>query len=185
MKYLTLSTSENKFTFTCPIFNVNTQMAACTKLRELIWKGRSPSVRRGCQACMRASKCPAAEIVRRISFGRGKVADDYGSTEPIHGKLRKDVLERIHRTIVTDTVLNEFGVSSAERLLIESSIERIGKMIGAAPLPTDGYRRTVFEEKPSKTKPKRAKESAPINQPKDSVSEAAMSGNLAAAVNEE
>ena len=101
------------------------------------WMGEKIEVRRGCQACMTASKCPAAEIVRQISYGRGTVPDDYGSSEPVTGKIRKNVLEKIANVIVPDRVLNEYGVPEAERDLIMSASERIRKSIGLAPSPSD------------------------------------------------
>jgi hypothetical protein len=53
----------NQFSFTCPVFNVETKLSVCIKLRDLVWRGSRPDVRKGCQACMSAGKCPAATIL--------------------------------------------------------------------------------------------------------------------------
>jgi hypothetical protein len=180
--YVTLDESINQFEFVCPVFNVQTKMRHCTKLRDLVYSGARPDVRKGCQACISASKCPAAEIVRRISYGKGQVPDDYGSRTSVVGKLRKDVLEKIHRVIVMERTLNEFAVPDAERQLIDGASDRIGKMVGAAPLPSDDgppsrnfATETAAPKKPRKTKPQADNSNNAIN-------EAAATGDLAAAV---
>lgn len=180
-QYLTLD-NDNAFQFVCPIFNVTTKMSLCMKLRELVWMGKRPEVRTGCQACMSSGKCPAAAIVSKISYGR-EVPDEYGSKEPILGKLRKDILERIHRPIVLEKTLNEFRVPPAERELIATASERIGKMIGAAPLPsTDGPpSRSAFDSETAAPKPPR--KAKPKADNSNQINQAARSGDLAAAIN--
>jgi hypothetical protein len=184
-QYLTLD-NDNQFQFSCPIFNVTTKMSLCMKLRELVWMGKRPDVRKGCQACMSAGKCPAAAIVSKISYGRD-APDEYGSKTPVTGKLRKDILERVHRPMVLEKTLNDFEVPAAERELIAGASDRIGKMIGAAPLPsTDGPpsrsafgAETATPKSPRKATPKAENTNTPTN----AVNDAAASGNLAAAIN--
>lgn len=179
-RYLTLDTIKNQFRFTCPIFNVETQMRHCVQLRDMVYYGGSAPVRKGCQACIKSGKCPASEIVRRISFHRN-VPDDYGSVTPVTGKLRRDVLEKVHRVIVQDRHLNEAQVSDPERLLIASASDRIGKMIGAAPLPSDdGAPRSTFES--ATAAPKKRRSAPKTEKSNNRVNEAAASGDLAAAV---
>lgn len=179
--YLTLD-NDNQFQFACPIFNVTTKMSLCMKLRELVWMGKRPDVRKGCQACMSAGKCPAAAIVSKISYGRD-VPDEYGSKTPIVGKLRRDILERVHRPMVLEKTLNDFSVPPAERDLIAGASERIGKMIGAAPLPsTDGPpSRSAFDTETAA--PKQPRKARPKADNSNKVNEAARTGDLAAAIN--
>jgi hypothetical protein len=167
---LTLDDKANQFEFVCPIFNVQTKMRLCMTLRELFWMGKKPDVRKGCQACMRSSKCPAAAIVNKISYSSQRPApDEYGSTQPVVGKLRKDILERILLPIVLERTMDEFGVPEPERQMIRTSSDRIAKMVGAAPI--DG------EDRP-------ATRAAPAKKTKSTVNRAAAaSGDLAAAVN--
>lgn len=181
--YITLDESINQFEFVCPIFNVQTKMRHCTKLRDIVFGGGRPEVRKGCQACITASKCPAAEIVRRISYGKGQVPDDYGSRTPVVGKLRKNVLEKIHRVIVMERTLNDHRVPDAERQLIAGASERIGKMLGAAPLPGDDgpAPRTFAQEAAAPKKPRKARSQA--DNSNDALTKAAATGDLAAAVN--
>jgi hypothetical protein len=181
-QYVTLDDNRNLFSFVCPIFEVTTKISMCFKLRELFWAGNKPEVRKGCQACMRAGKCPAAAIVSQRRPDGRSWQDDYASDTPVVGKIRKDVLERIQRPIVVEAHYREFPVSDAERLKIESSSDRIGKMIGAAPLPTtDGpsYSRNFAET----AAPKKPRKSAPKADNTNKINEAAASGDLAAAIN--
>lgn len=176
--YTLMSDNRNQFSFQCPIFEVTTKISLCFKLREMFWAGNKPDVRKGCQACMRANKCPAAAITAK-KYPQGKSwQDEYASDEPVIGKIRRDILERIHRPMVLERTLNEFGCSDAERLKIATASERIGKMIGAAPLPDD--------DAPSYSA--RA-EAAPVAKKRrastktTAIKSAAASGDLAAAVN--
>lgn len=132
MEFLSAS-MRNKATFTCPIFGVDTQMRACVMLRDKIYAGQRVEVRRGCQACITASKCPAANIVRRISFGLTNATDEVSSETVTHVKLPADVLEEILPVIVTDMSLSRHGVGPEERRLIESANDRIAKQIETAP----------------------------------------------------
>lgn len=181
-QYLTLA-DENQFQFVCPIFNVETKMRLCNTLRDLVYAGRPPAVRKGCQACMRAGKCPAAQIITRISFGAGKVGDDYGATEPTVGKLRQDVLERIAPVIVLESVLNSMQVPDAERELIATANDRIQAQLKSAPKPSGEFvsRAVKSEFGSSARKRSTPKPKAPANT-NTAINAAAASGDLAAAI---
>ncbi|SCW95732.1 hypothetical protein [Ancylobacter rudongensis] len=178
--------SDNQFSFICPIFNVATRMAACMKLRDLVWKGKGPDVRKGCQACMKSSKCPAAAIVDRIHYGGKDVADDYGSDQPVMGKLGADVLDRIRRVIVQDVHIQQCGVPPEEQQLILSANPRIDEQLKTA--PTDGkakrYVASDYEETPRRRapKPKSAPQDIASPAPSSRVNDAARTGDLAAAI---
>lgn len=182
--YVTLDEEQNQFQFVCPIFNVQTPMRHCTKLRDLVYRGVRPEVRKGCQACIMSGKCPASEIVRKISFGKGQVPDDYGSKTPVVGKIRKDVLERIHRVMVLDKTMNDYSVPASERELILSASDRIGKMIGAAPLPSGDapVSRSAFDGHSSAPAPKKRKSAPKPDNTNTRINDAAATGDLAAAV---
>jgi len=176
-RYQTLS-RENQFRFVCPIFNTEVKFAQCLQIRDAVYNAKELAVRKGCQACVKDSKCPASEVVRKISFGGGNVPDDYGSTTPVTGKVRKDVLEKIAPIIVMQRTLDNLGVGSAERALIASSSERIRKIAGIAALPSEGYSAPRTASAPAKRAPKKA---APKS---DTINQAAATGDLAAAVSQ-
>lgn len=132
MRYETLDPT-NQFTFTCPVFNAETRISACIKLREKVWRGERVEVRMGCQACMSAGKCPTAHIVQRMAMSNAPLEDSYAAREPRSGKLLANVLERILPVVVTESNLVRFGVSDVERDLIAGANDRILKQLGSAP----------------------------------------------------
>lgn len=178
MNYLTLDET-NQFTFTCPIFNAETKMSSCVKLRDMVWKGKRHDKRRGCQACMVDSKCPVAFIVQRISMAgmRNKQPDDYGSVTPVKGKLRKDVLERIHPVMLLPSTLRSFDPSATEIAMIESSNERIAAQLQSAPGASSGYKARSDAIKSARLETPKAK-------PKElsKIEQAAATGDLSAAL---
>lgn len=177
--YILMSDPRNQFSFTCPVFEVTTKIALCFKLRDMFWAGAKPEVRRGCQACMRAGKCAAAAISSK-KYPAGKTwQDEYASDEPVQGRIRKDILERIHRPMVMERTLNEFGCSDAERLKIATASDRIGKMLGAPALPGDDD-----DHVPTRTAPAGSAVKKRRSAPKPTaINHAAATGDLAAAVN--
>lgn len=174
---------ENQFSFTCPIFNASTKIAACIQLRDLVWAGKRVDKRLGCQACMRSSKCPATLIVDRIMRSRHEVDDSYGSAEPVNGKLRVDVLEYIRPIVVLENDLNRYGVSSGERILISSANERIDQMLKTAPT---GAGRSIPRSQVTFTAPTKRTASKPTPAPvtDTGINVAAASGDMSAAINE-
>lgn len=172
-QYLTFS-PQNQLSFVCPIFNVSTKMAACLKLRELVWRGKTPDVRKGCQACMKSSKCPAAAIVQKISYT--KAPDAYGSLTPVEARLDDAILGRILPVVVQEAHLNLCDVPAAERALIETANARIEKQMVSAPKqPIAARRRAVAKVDTPKA--------APAPSVPNAIQDAAASGDLAAAIN--
>ncbi len=181
--YLTLS-GDNQFQFTCPVFNANTKMAACVALREAVWMGKTVAKRQGCQAAMNCSMCPAAAIVKQISYGHGLVSDDYGSKEPKMGKLHADVLERIRNVIPIERELSRFTLSDAERQLLLTAKERIDSQLKTAP-GANGKSTAFVEPKKQATflrEPTEARK-APTNTQNEAINRAAMTGDMTAAIN--
>lgn len=124
---LTLS-PRNQFVFVCPIFQVQSRMSVCMTLRELVWRGKRPEKRQGCQACMHANKCPINTIVWRMIREKD---DPYGSVEPKLGKLQDRDLDRIDRVLVPDRIMNQFALSDSERRLIVEANQNAGKRVRA------------------------------------------------------
>lgn len=182
MRYLTLDTERNKFRFVCPIFNAETSMAACVLLRNMSMGGKPGGKRRGCQACIMSSKCPAAAIVSRIIYGK-EVPDDYGSDTPVKGKLRQGVLKRIHRTIVQEKHMTACGISDVERQLIATANDRIAKMLETAPPDSNEVAPRHSVSARSTSKPRKAP--AVKKTTNEVVMNAAMTGDMTAAINAE
>ena len=124
---LTLS-DDNQFSFICPIFDVQTKMAACMTLRELVWRGEKPAVRKGCQVCMHANKCPVNTIIWDMIRSPGN--DPYGSETPKVGKLQERHLAAIERVKVPDKMIEramEQGLPPAEVAKIRKSNDMAAK----------------------------------------------------------
>lgn len=189
--YLTLS-PKNAFSFVCPVFDVETKLAACTTVRETVWMGKpvmnrdGKEVRIGCQAAMRCGMCPAAAIVKEISFGGGRISDDHGSVEPKKGKLHARILERIVNVSPVDMFLKPFNLSAGERDRLMTARSRIAEQLKTA--PGAGNRKTAFIE-PKRTAmtpvnprkkaiPTEATETVP-----NAIAKAAMTGDMTAALN--
>jgi hypothetical protein len=174
-QYLTLGYT-NQATISCPIFGVETKLAACMKLRDKVWQGQNPPIRKGCQACMSANKCPAAQIVNTMIYGKKENADTYGSHEPKNIKLRDNILERILPVVVRPETMRKFGVSDQEQALIETANDRIRKQMVSAP----------SSEKESSYSPKRSAKPKATPKPTAEVNtaraEAARSGDMSAAI---
>lgn len=174
----------NRFAFVCPIMATEVEIRTCVLLREKVYSGHRVDGRRGCQACIRSSKCPAAEIVRRIAFGTTDMTEHCVSAERVVGKIPADVLERIAPIMVRDVDMNGFGVPSTEVALIHSSRDRIEAQIATAPRERASSRKTSVDQ----SRPARAQRPAkPIVMPETTstthIEKAAATGDLAAALN--
>lgn len=123
----------NQATFNCPIFDATTRVAGCVLLRDKLYRGDHIETRKGCQACISASKCPMAAIVSKMAFGKSDVGDDMGDLEPRTARLPADILGAIMPIMVMDTTLTRFRVSDGERLLIATANIRIEKQLLTAP----------------------------------------------------
>lgn len=175
----------NQFKFTCPLFNTKTRMGACVQLRFMFYAGLKTEVRRGCQAAMACNKCPAAEMVRRYSFNKTWDNDHHGSKTPKDGKLMLSLLERIRPVMMRDNILDQYRVPDAERALLLTANSRIEEQMKTAPGKPS---RSASDFEPIKSQPRprselvqaRPKPVAPIP---SSINEAAITGDLAAAIN--
>lgn len=121
---LTLDES-NQLHVICPIFQAETPIAACFKLRELVWCGQAPVQRQGCQACMRASKCP----INNILWGmiRKPDSDPYGSRTKKVVQFHTEDLERIARVVVPEKLLESYSLSDKELVMIKRANAAAGQ----------------------------------------------------------
>lgn len=176
--YLTLS-SKNQFSFHCPIFDTETKMAACMKLREIVWRGQKVDVRQGCQAAMKCSMCPAAALVSLYIYNHGWDNDFHGSAELKKGKLHALVLDKVARVMPIDRIVNQHNLSQREKELLYSTRDRIEAQLKSAP----GERpdRASDYEPPKRQKKAAKKSAAPA--PAAAITEAAKTGDIAAAIN--
>lgn len=182
---LSLSMS-NRFSFTCPIFEAKVEMRACVVLRDKVYGGKRLETRRGCQACIASSKCPAAEIVRRFAFNAPDVTDHCSSVEEKHGRLPADVLERIAPVLVRESDLASRNVTQDERDQIASSRERIEQQILTAPRERVEPRRLAISSssEPRRPSQKAAERVSDVEATTPTtINKAAATGDLAAALN--
>lgn len=168
----------NRFSFTCPIFGAAVELRGCLALREKVWRGESQPIRQGCQACMRASKCPIVPMMQ--SMMREK-SDPYFSLEPKLGHLAADLVKRIANVVVPDAILKLFDIPQRQRDLILETNGQLGakKLKGISNLeevefssPSDSHR------DPPERKSKAVKTEEP-----DALLVAAATGDLSAAIN--
>jgi hypothetical protein len=163
-KQIATYSPQNRFSFTCPIFNVATEIRLCLHLRDLLWAGKRQDARRGCQACLHDSKCPIVPMVSQIT--RTGQDPGYYAAEPRHGSLKPELLARTENVVVMDKTLLNFDVGDAERKAILRANEMAGKN---AP--------HVERSAPRKSKP--------IAKAIETVIDAAKSGDLGAAISGE
>lgn len=183
--YLTLLPS-NRFAFTCPVFDAKVEMRTCVHIRDKVYRGQRLQTRRGCQACIASSKCPAAEIIRRIAFGASDATDHCGSVEEKHGRLPADVLERVSRVLVKESDLMAFNVPTGERECINSATARIEAQMATAPREKVEARRAMTSDEPAprRSAPKPVQRgSAPRTTEPTTINKAAATGDLTAALN--
>lgn len=113
----------NQFIITCPVFNSKTKIAACFTLREHVWRGNKPEVRKGCQMCMRFGKCPVNNIIWDMIRTPG--LDPYHSDVPREGRLQEKHIAQIERVVIPERDLEraiERGdISPVEAKLMKAS----------------------------------------------------------------
>lgn len=182
-KRVSLDDARNRFSFTCPLFDSNTQMRHCTKLRDLVYVGKRPPYRKGCQAAIHSSKCPAAAMISLYIWDKTFDNDSHGSLEPKQGRLRAEVLEKVQRVMILPSTLDKFGVPAVERLKLEGANERIAEQLKGAPgkhgsRASDGdiEERTVAPRRKAPARP------TPRSEP-SAITTAAETGDLSAAIN--
>lgn len=177
--YMSLS-DQNQFSFTCPTFNAKIRMGSCTMLRDLVWRGRGPEKRKGCQAAMTCGLCPAATMVSLYCFNNSWKNDHHGSATPVDGKLHSQVLAKIAYNVPVDSMIRHYELSPAEETLLYSAGERIREQLKTA--PGDFKHREDSADHGSATKKRRVKAAAPAKD--TTVNNAAATGDLAAAINQ-
>jgi len=92
---------DNQFRFVCPIFGAEVAMRECMSLRDLQYKGQGPEIRKGCQACISAQKCPIVHVLREIGPG----VDPYYSPTPKVGKLSDHIMRSIAPIVVPESTM--------------------------------------------------------------------------------
>lgn len=163
---------DNKFQFKCPVFEAPTKVAACVKLRDMVWKGERPEKRQGCQVAMRCGTCPIAHLVQYKAFSKSD-GSNYYAEQPVMGRLDKDILTRIQPVLNTASVMSYFSLSPGEIKMLNTSGQRIAAMIGKAPAAK------------AETKVKRSvKKTAKVEEKPVVQSKAAATGDLSAAIND-
>jgi len=173
-KYLFLS-PQNKALIQCPIFNATVKVASCVTLRDKVWRNEQIAVRKGCQACMRSSKCPVAEMVRRAAFNLSATNDHLGSREEKIVPIEHDLLARIRPVIVMNTHIRDLDVPAIEQQLIATANKRIDAAMQKAP---QAVKQSAIIRSPRR--PNKTKVTSPV--PNERLKDAALTGNLAAAI---
>lgn len=177
----TLSES-NQFVFTCPIFHTKTKIAACFTLRELVWRGEKPEVRKGCQMCMATNKCPINNILKDMM--RTDDLDPYHSDVPKEGKLKDRHIAQIERVTISpkmiERAIGNGTISPVEAKLMQQANDMAKKVA------SQGVRNASemsLDEVAPKTRTPRQKMLETADEPLDATILAATTGNMAAAVN--
>jgi hypothetical protein len=177
--YVSLS-HENKFSFTCPVFNAETRMGACVELRDITMGGGVFPKRKGCQAAIKCSMCPAAAMVSMYWQNKNWKNDHHGSLEPKKGRLHAQVLERVARVMAYKGFYKHIDVSAREEELLQSAGERIREQLKTAPGETTDRFVDLDDAPKRRAKPKAA---APAPKTNDALSKAAQTGDMSAALN--
>jgi hypothetical protein len=175
---LTLS-PENQLLITCPIFNSNTKIAGCFQLHGLYMRGEGPPVRRGCQVAMAAGKCPVNVILKDMLR---KDDDPYHSVTAKLGNLAPDILDRIAPVLVLERHIERANLPPAEAAALMKANEdaRSGiRKVVKAKRKIDPTPDQMVAMQPSVLK------TSTETKPAAAVMEAAKSGDMAAAINEE
>ena len=106
----------NQLQVICPIFQAETSIAVCFKLREIVWRGGRPEQRQGCQACMQANKCPINNIIWEMI--RKPDIDPYWSATKKVVQFKDHDLEKIARVTVSERIMDRYQLSEKELLMI-------------------------------------------------------------------
>lgn len=114
----------NQLYVVCPIFQAETSIAVCFKLRELVWRGERPQQRQGCQVCMKASKCPINNIIWEMI--RKPDIDPYWSTTKKVVQFRDHDLEKIARVVVPEKMMDGYTLTDKEALMIRRANAQAG-----------------------------------------------------------
>lgn len=176
---------ENQFHFACPIFGAETSMASCMTLHDMVWMGRKPDQRKGCQLCMKVNKCPVHHIIGDMMRTD---SDPYHSVERKTGKLSDRHMAAIERILVSDkeidTALENGRLSNMEAKKIREANQTTHELTASVKtrrdpndMPLDDMPAVKYHRKP-----KIADTEAPVGFSSE-ISNAAMTGDLSAALN--
>lgn len=124
----------NQFSIICPIFHEEALLADCFKLRDLVWAGKKPAERCGCQIALTAGKCPVPAILQKLQRSPG--LDPYASNVPVVGKLDDDVLRRIAPVIVREAAIEASRCTPEEKAALLDANDRARSGAVAAPVRT-------------------------------------------------
>ena len=174
---------DNKMTFTCPIFDAPTPVRSCVKLQNMVYMGKRPEVRLGCQACISASKCPIDHVVRAFAYNRATEEHDLSSVDPATGKLPAIILERVLPVAVMDHTLTVYRVSEPERVMIRSANERIEQQLATAPRSKGNSTRVRKSTQAPAPRKKIVDPPSVAPAVASTIKSAAESGDLSAAIN--
>ena len=169
----------NQFKFVCPVFKVETKIATCFKLRDMVYMGKRPEQRVGCQVCIHTSKCPVPHILNEMV----RTGDDpyYSATEKA-GQLHPRHVARIARIQVLPKYLEAWPVSEKERALLLKANEDAKSQSRLTPDTATGRFEDIQEPVRRTRRKKVEAESAPER--RSSLADAMARGsNLATAVN--
>lgn len=113
-------TPGNMARINCPIFGLEVELRGCFRLKELWMRGQAPSdKRRGCQACMKSSMCPAYHMTRMM-----EARNDFYSAEQETITIPRRVLERIGPIAVLPGAFEQYNVPPNERARIDAWVNR-------------------------------------------------------------
>lgn len=98
--------ADNLTSLPCPIFGAEVELRQCLGLRDAQFKGRRVEARKGCQACITSSKCPAASLVQYMDERHDDV---YYSATPKTMNWQPDHLARVSRIVVPQSTLTRFA----------------------------------------------------------------------------
>ena len=174
----------NQFVFSCPVFNVNTKIAACFELREQVWRGNKLEVRKGCQVCMRTDKCPINHILKDMM--RSSDIDPYHSDVMKVGKLQERHLAHIERITVPERTIEaaiERGeLGQTEVKLIRQANEN-AKITAGKKIRNASEIDLVLDDVPTYGRRKK-QDDAPAEVALDATIVAATTGDMSSALNE-
>lgn len=159
---------KNEVRITCPVFGSEQRLADCLELEQQVARGKRSPERKGCQACLSSSKCPTYWIIRNIQ----RTGDDpYWSAEPKLVPLKGEILDAVAPIQVRDDHINYHQVEGEELEAIRAANEAASS---GARARTSRKVAPVKLAAVQKEEPKKAVSS--------SVMDAAISGDLSAAV---
>lgn len=185
--------AENKFRFNCPIFGAEVALRDCFQLRDEWAKGKHIPVRRGCQACLSASKCPVVPIMRKVQLTEKVICF---STEDKVSRLDPEILEQVAKVVVPQNMLDRYQpiphaqMERIDRVQGLKGVEAMAKNVGMDAVELEAVVRgeapkfttpaPVRVEKPRPIPQERAREQ--VEAPEDT-SAAAATGDMSAVIN--